>query len=150
MPSWPISSKTNIAVSWSIASLIVATTPKLIRSLTTKPPFTAISFANSPTCIVSGTSTFFDFTLVGASNWCSASASGITLDSFLLYSFAARDNWSLTFTFGWAGTSFLATICFSLSSFFNLAASLIWSSRFFCCSFNCSEAAALFASILSE
>ena len=70
IPLWPISWTTKIALSWSITSFIVATTPKDIKFLTTSPPLTAINFANSPTWIVSGTSISFFINSDGTSNWC--------------------------------------------------------------------------------
>ena len=70
IPLCPISSTTKIAVSWSIKSLMFATTPKLIKFFTTSPPFTAMDLARSPTWIVSGISISFFINSFGASNWC--------------------------------------------------------------------------------
>ena len=146
IPLCPISSTTSIAVSWSIKSFIVATTPKLIKFLTTSPPFTAINFASSPTWIVCGTSISFLINSFGSSNWCWESSK---TTSFFLYASTALDNWSFTSTvFSGADCFFIAfdffCSCLSFAAAFNCSSLLI------CCSFNCSEAAALLASMLSE
>ena len=65
---WPISSVTKIAVSWSIESLMVAITPSDISDFTTSPPLRDISFASSPTKIVSGISTSFLINSEGLEN----------------------------------------------------------------------------------
>ena len=147
IPLCPISSTTKIAVSWSITSFIVATTPSDIRFLTTSPPLTAINFASSPTLMVSGISMSFFINSVGASNWCWSSK---IFSSFFLNALTALDSWSLTSTFScWDSclvfiVFFFFWVCFSFTASFSCSCLLI------CCSFNCSEAAALFASILSE
>ena len=148
IPLWPISSTTNNAVSWSITSLIVATTPSDIRFLTTSAAFIAISLASSPTWIISGTSISFWINSVGASNLWELSGKDSSLP---LYALTALDNCSFTSTLtagffeDWAACFFLS-ISFLLFS----AACFNWSSRFFCSILSCSVAAALLASISSE